>query len=158
MTEKIYNFIVDYFAKNLIMPTTREIAEGVGVTSTSTVAYHIEKLIKDGKITKERGKNRAIKLVRTDNQFITGIYGHKTYDVDYSCDFTYINEDNEYEHEQVKWQKALTGVQLVELISRATSDRWFEHIGFCPNRLNILHYNPETGVFSKITADYRETI
>lgn len=156
MTERIYNFIVDYFAKNSIMPTTREIMEGVMVTSTSTVSYHINKLIKQGKITKETGKSRAIKLVKTDTNDTISINIYNQYKVEYLCKFWYLIDKENCKKEEIKWTKTLNGAEFVELILKITKDRWFEHIKFEQHKITISHFNVDTGEGSKFIIKFKE--
>ncbi len=47
---EIYEFIRDYTIKNLYSPTIREIGSAIGLSSTSSVKYHIERLEKRGLI------------------------------------------------------------------------------------------------------------
>ncbi len=61
--QEVYEFIINYFKIYGYSPTYREIAEGVGVKSTSTVNMHLQYLIKDGKITTKEGEPRTIKLL-----------------------------------------------------------------------------------------------
>lgn len=64
-SEKILEFIRDYLNKNQNMPTVREIAKAIGVSSTSTVAYYLKKLENKGLISIEGKKSRNIKLNET---------------------------------------------------------------------------------------------
>ena len=50
--KNILNFINIFFEKNGFAPSVREICEGVGLKSTSTVQYHLEKLIQSGLLQK----------------------------------------------------------------------------------------------------------
>ncbi len=66
MTEKdydTYKFIIDYIKENGYPPTVREIASGVGVTSTATVSHRLMKLERDGWIKVKLSSPRAIKVV-----------------------------------------------------------------------------------------------
>ena len=58
--KNILNFINIFFEKNGYAPSVREICTGVGLKSTSTVQYHIEKLINSGYIQKNYKKSRAL--------------------------------------------------------------------------------------------------
>lgn len=65
MTEKqkeILEIIKNYIKKEKIPPTVREIAKMAGLTSTSTVQGYINKLEKEGYISKEKGCNRSIRI------------------------------------------------------------------------------------------------
>ena len=50
--KNILNFINIFVEKNGYAPSVREICTGVGLKSTSTVQYHIEKLINSGYLQK----------------------------------------------------------------------------------------------------------
>ena len=58
--KKILNFINIFVAKNGYAPSVREICTGVGLKSTSTVQYHLEKLINSGFLQKNYKKSRAL--------------------------------------------------------------------------------------------------
>lgn len=49
-TEAVYEFVCSFRAAHEVSPTVREVASGVGISSTSVVAYHLEKLVDDGKL------------------------------------------------------------------------------------------------------------
>lgn len=59
----IYDFIVSYIDENGYAPSVRDICDGVGVKSTSTVHAHLKRLETQGRLTYEGGKRRAIKLM-----------------------------------------------------------------------------------------------
>ena len=58
--ERILNFINIFVEKNGYAPSVREICTGVGLKSTSTVQYHLEKLINSGYLQKNYKKSRAL--------------------------------------------------------------------------------------------------
>jgi repressor LexA len=58
--KNILNFINIFIEKNGYAPSVREICTGVGLKSTSTVQYHIEKLINSGYLQKNYKKSRAL--------------------------------------------------------------------------------------------------
>lgn len=62
MTEKTYDFISHYIEKYKYPPTIREICAELNFDSTSTAVYHLKKLEKMGKISRNENKNRAIEL------------------------------------------------------------------------------------------------
>lgn len=62
MTDQTYEFICDFIEKNKYPPTVREICSCLGFDSTSTAVYHLKKLEKMGKISRNENKNRAIEL------------------------------------------------------------------------------------------------
>lgn len=61
--EKVYNFILQYTREYGYAPSVREIAEGLGLKSTSSVHSHLKKLQEEGKIEMRRNSPRAIKVV-----------------------------------------------------------------------------------------------
>ena len=61
--ERVYNFIVDFNVKNGYNPSVREICKATGLSSTSTIAYYLDKLEKDGKIKRSGNKNRAMEIL-----------------------------------------------------------------------------------------------
>ena len=66
--KNILNFINIFIEKHGYAPSIREICLGVNLKSTSTVQYHIEKLIKSGYLQKNYKKSRAITLNSTNFQ------------------------------------------------------------------------------------------
>ncbi|MDI3543317.1 MAG: repressor LexA [Candidatus Atribacteria bacterium] len=66
--EEILLFIQDYYKKNGYPPTVREIGEGVGLLSSCTVHYHLEKLEEKGMIKRSRSKARTIELCFSDKE------------------------------------------------------------------------------------------
>ena len=65
--EKIFNFIKDEVNKRGYPPSVREIGEGVGLRSSSTVHAHLEKLEHKGYIRRDPTKPRAIEI--TDPEY-----------------------------------------------------------------------------------------
>lgn len=61
--KKIYDFIVGYFKENGYAPTVREISNGVGLKSTSTIHCYLKKLNESGLLIVKDGEPRAIKVV-----------------------------------------------------------------------------------------------
>ena len=61
---KLYNEISKFLDKNGYPPTVREMCNIMGVKSSSTIFYYLEKLEAQGKIKKSNNKNRAIELVK----------------------------------------------------------------------------------------------
>ena len=58
----ILRFINDYYQKNHYSPSLREICQGTGLRSTSTVHRYLCELSKEGKLVYMRGKRRALAL------------------------------------------------------------------------------------------------
>lgn len=64
--EEILEFIKDYIQNENMAPSVREICDGVGIRSTSTVHRYLHHLEEEGRIHMATGKNRAI-VVTDDN-------------------------------------------------------------------------------------------
>ena len=60
--DKTLQFISDFIKKHSYPPTVREICMGVGVSSSATAQYYLNKLEEMGKIKRSSTKNRAIEL------------------------------------------------------------------------------------------------
>ena len=60
--EIIYSYIVSYVKKEGYPPSVREICQGVGIRSTSTVHAHLHRLMEEGRIEYVPGKRRAIMI------------------------------------------------------------------------------------------------
>lgn len=62
--KQILKFIIAYITEHGYPPTTREIGDGVGLKSTSSVQRHMERMLKDGKIKSDAGIgcSRAIRV------------------------------------------------------------------------------------------------
>ena len=63
MQQKILDYIRDEIADKGYPPSVREICQGVGVRSTSTVHAHLNSLEKQGLIRRNAAKPRALELV-----------------------------------------------------------------------------------------------
>ena len=59
----ILDFIKDFIDENGFSPSYREIMNGVGLSSVSAVAEHIDNLIVKGAIEKGDGEARSLKVV-----------------------------------------------------------------------------------------------
>ena len=60
---KIYDFLVQFITENGYSPTIREICEGTGYNSTSTIYNHLMMMEKMGKIHMKANKTRTISIV-----------------------------------------------------------------------------------------------
>ncbi len=60
--ERILSYVREAIDERGYPPTVREIAEAVGLASTSAVHHHLTKLEKDGRLTKEATRSRALSL------------------------------------------------------------------------------------------------
>lgn len=60
--DAVYNYIVQYISENAYSPSIRDICDGVGLKSTSTVHSHLRRLSEDGLIQFREGKRRTIRV------------------------------------------------------------------------------------------------
>ncbi len=65
--QELLDFIKSHSEKYSYPPTVREMCRALKVTSTSTIAYHLDKLEKEGLIRRSPNKNRAIEVVEDEN-------------------------------------------------------------------------------------------
>lgn len=67
---EIYDFIIDFSTEHGYLPSIREICDGVGISSTSTVASHLDTLGRMNLVTRENGKHgylvQGLKYAYTD--------------------------------------------------------------------------------------------
>lgn len=64
--DEILEFIKEYIRNENMAPSVREICEGVGIRSTSTVHRYLHRLEQEGRIYMADGKNRAIVVTEED--------------------------------------------------------------------------------------------
>ncbi len=67
----ICDFILQFLERERWPPTTREIAEGMGFGSASTVIYHLNPMEVAGLI--ERGKNSASRAIRVTDKALAEV-------------------------------------------------------------------------------------
>ena len=60
--QQIYNYIISYTEEHLYPPSVREIGDGVGLYSTSSVYEHLKSLERKGYIEVKENSPRAIKV------------------------------------------------------------------------------------------------
>lgn len=59
----IFYFIIHYIEKHGYAPTIREIGDGVNLSSSSSVQYHLKRMFMDGTLeTDVYGSSRAIRV------------------------------------------------------------------------------------------------
>lgn len=61
--QKVYDYLIEYIKDHCYAPSIREICDGVGLKSTSSVYEHLSKLEEEGKIEMRGNSPRAIKIV-----------------------------------------------------------------------------------------------
>lgn len=64
--ERTFSYISAYIRKRGFAPSMKEIGEGVGLASLSSVAHQLEKLEDEGRITRDRSIPRSIVIVREE--------------------------------------------------------------------------------------------
>ncbi len=67
VTDAIYGFIKNYVKEHTYPPTLREIGRGCYL-STSAVTRHLDRLEQRGKIYREPGRARGIRLLDDDER------------------------------------------------------------------------------------------
>ena len=60
--DAVYEYICDYIREYSYAPSVRDIGQGVGLRSTSTVYSHLKRLTADGRIEMDSGKRRSIRV------------------------------------------------------------------------------------------------
>lgn len=60
---QVYNYIAEYIAANGTSPTYREICAGLGLSSVSAVAEHIDNLITLGALRKSPKSARSLEVI-----------------------------------------------------------------------------------------------
>ncbi len=63
--EKIYDYIREFFGERGYAPTVRDILQGCAISSTAVVQHHLNVLQREGRIKRDAGVFRSIRL--TDN-------------------------------------------------------------------------------------------
>lgn len=61
--EETLKFLEEFIETHPYPPTVREVAAGIGVTSSATAQFYLNELEKNGKIKRSNSKNRCIELV-----------------------------------------------------------------------------------------------
>lgn len=62
--DRIVSFVEDFIAEHGYGPSFREICSGVGLASPASVTYHVEKLIREGRMTGEYATSRSLRVPR----------------------------------------------------------------------------------------------
>lgn len=76
---EVYNYVKNYLEQNSFPPSVREICAEVGIKSTATAYAYLEKLQKQGLITKTPDKKRAFSLTQKTNTFESIPLGRRCY-------------------------------------------------------------------------------
>lgn len=64
MRQRILEMIINYIESHGYPPTIREIGDGVGLSSTSSVVSHIKKMLDDGMLETDAEKPGAPRAIR----------------------------------------------------------------------------------------------
>ncbi|MDO4572166.1 MAG: transcriptional repressor LexA [Clostridia bacterium] len=70
---RIMDYIVDFTREHAYPPSVREICEGVGLSSTSTVHTHLKNLESKGLIERDRSKQRSIRVAEEAEPYAAGV-------------------------------------------------------------------------------------
>ncbi len=73
----IVDFISEYLANHGVSPTYREIMTGLGLSSVSAVAEHIDNLVAKGVIIKVPGEARSLEVVDITFPETTALFARK---------------------------------------------------------------------------------
>ena len=76
-----------------MMPTKREIMEHLGISSTSVVEYYLKRLEERGKIEREYGLARGIRLVECEGNIVIVRGGHMA--ICWTCRAVHLTETHE---------------------------------------------------------------
>jgi repressor LexA len=66
--ELVYDYIVEFINENGFAPSIREMCEGTGIRSTSTIHSHLKRLQEEGRLTVGRGKRRALTVTELEQK------------------------------------------------------------------------------------------
>ena len=61
-TARVLEFIERFMEENSYPPSVRDMCKGLNIASTATIVYHLKKLENQGKLSREKQKNRAIEI------------------------------------------------------------------------------------------------
>ena len=73
----IIDFISEFTKEHNFSPSYREIMAGLGLTSVSAVAEHVENLVEKGALKKTPGAARSLEVVDTSYPETTALYKAK---------------------------------------------------------------------------------
>lgn len=69
----VYGYIVSYIKREGYPPAVRDICNGVGIKSTSTIHGHLKRLQESGKIEYSAGKRRAITVPELESERVLSL-------------------------------------------------------------------------------------
>ena len=70
----VLNYIANYNAEHDFSPTYREVMEGLGLKSVSSVAEHIENLVNRGALKRRPNEARSLEIVDTSYPETTELF------------------------------------------------------------------------------------
>ena len=70
---QIYDYILEYIRHEGYPPAVRDICNGVGIRSTSTIHGHLKRLQQAGRIEYSAGKRRAITIPGLENERVVNL-------------------------------------------------------------------------------------
>ena len=104
MTKKqlvVYDFIKEFIAENGYSPSMRDIQSGIGLSSVSAVAEHINNLVALGALKKSPGAARSLEVVDLSFPETTALFKQK------------IQTVPEDQQEILKQAAAILGIDLI---------------------------------------------
>ena len=72
--ETVLNYIANFNAEHDFSPTYREIMEGLGLKSVSSVAEHVENLVSKGALKRRPNEARSLEIVDTSYPETTELF------------------------------------------------------------------------------------
>lgn len=84
--KQILEFIESFLAKNNYSPTYREIMTGLGLSSVSAVAEHVENLVEKGALRKTPGEARSLEVTYDEHRETVKLFNDKLDSSDLSED------------------------------------------------------------------------
>lgn len=75
--KQIVEFISTFLKENNYSPSYREIMTGLGLTSVSAVAEHVENLVAKGALKKTPGAARSLEVVAIQNPELIALFNNR---------------------------------------------------------------------------------
>lgn len=70
----VYNFIKEFIEENSYSPSYRDIMSGLGLSSVSAVAEHVDNLVRLGALRKAPGAARSLEVIDTSYPETTALF------------------------------------------------------------------------------------
>lgn len=77
----VLNFLEDFMEENGCSPSYREIMTGLGLSSVSAVAEHIDNLVAKGVVRKNPGEARSLEVLNYKHEETVALFRTKMMDV-----------------------------------------------------------------------------